>query len=158
MKLTLVRYSSGKNDTLGLLFLDGVFHSYTLEDEYRSEKVAGKTRIPNGTYQIVIRSFGGFHERYQKRFGIDFHKGMLELKDVPGFTDILIHCGNDHEDTAGCILLGDGVYTHRVSNGKLVKSGEAYVDLYQQVINELYLGKKVEIEITDDISNHLPKV
>ena len=32
-----------------------------------------------------------------------------QIMDVPGFTDILIHCGNTHEHTSGCILVGDSL-------------------------------------------------
>ncbi|MEX1120862.1 MAG: DUF5675 family protein [Balneolales bacterium] len=155
MKLLLVRYSSRTSDTLGLLFLDGLFHSYVLEDEDRKEKVPGKTRIPNGTYEISLRPYGGFHDRYESRFGSDFHRGMLQLKNVPGFTDILIHCGNDHEDTAGCLLVGEGCFSNRIQPGRLQDSTGAYKALYQQVAGELLDGDKIFIEVTDDISNYL---
>ena len=35
------------------------FLAYTLEDEYREEKVYGETRIPNGTYELGLRKVGG---------------------------------------------------------------------------------------------------
>ena len=41
MKLELKRFSSQSDTTLGLLFADGAFECFTLEDEYRSQKVKG---------------------------------------------------------------------------------------------------------------------
>lgn len=153
MKLKLVTYSSGKDDSLGILFIDDQAHSFTLEDEERLIKVPGETRIPRDTYEIILRTHGGFHERYLKRFGPEFHKGMLELKDVPNFTDILIHILNDEKETDGCIGVGDGVLINRNRNGKLYYSAAAYKDLYKKVVAELLSGNKVFIELTDNLTN-----
>ncbi|MAO66241.1 MAG: hypothetical protein CL666_14695 [Balneola sp.] len=155
MTLYLVRFSSGADDTLGILFLNGEAFCFTLEDEWRSEKVAGETRIPDGEYEIELRQYGGFHNRYKERFGTKFHKGMLELKHVPGFTDILIHCGNNEEHTAGCILVGDTVDINRDTNGYLGRSTEAYLALYEEVINAIQAGEDVEIIVTDDVTEIL---
>ena len=96
MELEVLRFSSQKDSTNGILFdvTEGrKFLSYTLEDEYRKEKVAGETRIPAGTYKITLRTTGGFHGRYEKKYG-QMHKGMLWVRDVPNFEYILIHTGN----------------------------------------------------------------
>ena len=111
MKLKVIRISSGSDSTNGVLFditdpENNKFLSYTLEDEYRNEKKAGETRIPKGEYKIQLRTVGGFHENYKKRFS-SIHTGMLHIVDVPGFEYILIHCGNTDEHTAGCLLVGD---------------------------------------------------
>ena len=38
MKLDVVRTQFGKDATNGLLFIDGKFECYTLEDEYQNSK------------------------------------------------------------------------------------------------------------------------
>ena len=109
MKLEVIRYHTSDDYTLGML-LDVTegrkFLCYTLEDEYREEKVMHETRIPDGTYKITLRKVGGFHGRYEKKYG-DMHKGMLWVRDVPGFEYILIHTGNTDEHTSGCLLVGN---------------------------------------------------
>ncbi len=89
MQLEVVRFSSEEDSTNGLLFdiTDGQrkFLSYTLEDEYREEKIMAETRVPAGTYSITLRTEGGFNQRYDERFGTDFNKGMLWVRNVPGF-------------------------------------------------------------------------
>lgn len=149
MKIKLGRYSSGNNDTLGLLFIDCEFITYTLEDEFRTEKVYGETRIPSGTYEIVFRKEGGFHNRYLAKFGSKFHKGMLQLKDVPNFEYILIHIGNDDDDTAGCILVGDTANYNKKGSGFIGGSTSAYKRVYSIISSALESGEKVYITITD---------
>src|SRR3989304_4581521 len=106
MKLSLHRFSSGNESTLGLLHIDGKFECFIIEDEYREVKVKGETRIPSGTYKILLRKEGGFHEKYLTKYPAS-HKGMLWLQEVPGFQYILIHVGNTDLDSAGCLLVGD---------------------------------------------------
>lgn len=151
MILRLIRFSPSSDDTLGLLFIDGLFHSFTIEDEFRSEKVQAETRIPEGAYEISLRTYGSFHNRYSKRFST-FHKGMLELKNVPGFTDILIHPGNTEEDTEGCILVGDGIMTNRDKNGSLIGSVDAYKSLYNQIVDALSNNEAVTIRVMDSVN------
>ena len=81
--LEVLRYSSGADSTLGILSENGSegreFLGYTLEDEWREEKVSAETRIPEGTCDVKLRTVGGFHSRYLDKFGDDFHKGMLHV-------------------------------------------------------------------------------
>jgi hypothetical protein len=151
MELKVLRYSSSKESTLGLLFIDGLFACYTLEDEHRTVKVMGETRIPAGRYEIRLRSFGGLHWRYLKRYGSEFHKGMLQLMDVPGFTDILIHKGNDDDDTGGCLLLGDSSNNNQEKDGFISNSTVAYNRIYPVVRDALLKGDQVNIELSDFI-------
>jgi hypothetical protein len=140
MDLLVDRYNSEKDHTDGLLFIDGKFECFTLEDEFREVKVKSETRIPDGTYKVELRTVGGFHERYKNKYS--FHKGMLWVKDVPGFEYILIHVGNDDGDTAGCLLVGS---TADKDKGFIGASGKAYSDFYPKVLKAIENGECVEI-------------
>lgn len=147
MKLQVVRYSTGPNETLGLLFdvEDGrKFLAYTLEDAFQEEKVPERTRIPAGVYEIKLRTVGGHHRRYTKKFP-SIHKGMLWLQDVPDFTFVLIHIGNTNDDTAGCLLVGSSVTESRTLTG----STKAYERVYSHVVSAFEKGERVFIEFID---------
>ena len=118
------------------------FLCFTLEDEHREIKVMHHTRIPEGIYKLKLRKHGGFHTRYLERYGKEWHKGMIQVMDVPGFTDILIYCGNKHEHTSGCILVGDSL-----SPRFLGSSRDAYAKVYPAVAKELSKGEEVVLEI-----------
>ena len=145
MKLTLTRYSGGKDSTLGLLHVDGFFQCYILEDEERTVKIFGETRIPEGTYDLELRLYGGHHDRYLKNFP-DFHVGMIQIMNVPNFRDILIHIGNRDTDTAGCLLTGDTVNNNQIGEGYVGQSKDAYIRLYKKVVKVLK-NNPVKIEI-----------
>ena len=148
MKLQVIRTQLGRDATNGLLFIDGLFECYTLEDQYQAVKVMHETCIPEGTYDIKFRTVGGFHEKYKKRYGAD-HYGMLHLQDVPNFTYILIHAGNTDEHTSGCLIVGETQQDLDLSDdGFIGHSGVAYSKLYKKVAKELLLGKSVTIEYT----------
>ena len=148
MKLQVVRTQFGKDATNGLLFIDGVFECYTLEDQYQAVKVMHETCIPEGTYNIKFRTVGGFHTKYSERYGKS-HYGMLHLQDVPNFTYILIHAGNTDEHTSGCLIVGETQQDLDISDdGFIGHSGKAYSKLYNKVAKELLLGKEVSIEYT----------
>lgn len=150
MKLDVIRYSSQHESTLGLLFIDGKFECYTLEDEERSVKVFGETRIPKGSYDIRFRKEGGHNARYSKKFGVD-HMGMLEVKDVPNFKYVLIHIGNTDDDTAGCLLVGNTANNNKIKDGFIGDSTGAYKSMYRKVAVELIKGNKVKINYHDGI-------
>ena len=144
----LFRFSSRPVSTLGLIMADlndgKVFRCFTLEDEYREVKVSGETRIPAGKYEIKLRTVGGMHSRYSKRF--DWHKCMLWLQDVPGFEWIYIHPGNKHEHTEGCILTGDGSHSNLIDDGSVSSSVAAYERIYKEIVSMLDSARQVLIE------------
>ena len=152
MKLEVLRVSSESDSSSGLVFdiTDGrKFLCYSLEDEYRNEKVKHETRVPAGTYQILLRKEGGFNARYAKKYG-DFHKGMLHVQDVPGFEYILIHTGNTDEHTSGCLIVGDSQENNQLmKNGFIGKSVQAYKRIYTPIAEALENGEEVTITYVD---------
>ena len=152
MKLEVLRISSQDDSTNGILFdvTEGrKFLSYTLEDEYRETKVMSETRIPAGTYKITLRKVGGFHGRYEAKYG-EMHKGMLWVRDVPGFEYILIHTGNTDEHTAGCLLVGDSQQNNIIkADGFIGSSTAAYKRIYPPIAAALEAGEEVTITYTD---------
>ena len=145
MVITVKRFSDNGDSTFGLLYINDEFKCYTLEDEKRNIKVKSETRIPEGTYHIAFRTEGGFHERYLKRHGKHFHKGMLHIQDVPNFEFILIHTGNTDDHTAGCLLVGDRLNNNVVADGFLGSSGDAYKRIYPEIRDALLQGEEVTI-------------
>ena len=150
--LEVLRYSSGADSTLGLLSEVGPdgreFLAYTLEDEFREEKVSAETRIPEGTYNITLRTVGGFHGRYDAKFG-DWHKGMLWVRDVPGFEYILIHTGNTDEHTMGCLLVADSSQQNITKDGFIGASTSAYKRIYPELAQWLLDGNILTINYID---------
>ena len=160
MNLEVIRFSNGTDSTNGMLleldrhapakYAEGyrckrTFLAYTLEDEYRKDKVYGETRIPNGTYKLALRKTGGYHQKYSKRFP-DIHIGMLHVTDVPGFEYILIHCGNTDEHTAGCLLVGDSQENNQITkDGFIGKSTQAYKRIYPRIAEAVECGEEVTI-------------
>lgn len=151
MKIDVLRFSTSETSTLGLLLIDGAFECYTLEDGYHEVKIPGKTRIPAGTYNIAFRNYGTHNEQYLNKYGADFHHGMLEVTNVPDFTDILIHIGNSDEDTAGCLLVGDGANNNQTKEGFISSSGLAYEHMYPKVASALFAGDSVSIAYHDQL-------
>ena len=148
MKLTVVRTQFGTDATNGLLFIDGLFECYTLEDQYQAVKVMHETCIPEGTYDIKFRKTGGFHSKYSERYK-NAHYGMLHIQDVPNFTYILIHTGNTDEHTSGCLIVGETQQDLEISkDGFIGSSTVAYKKMYAKVAGQLLQGKDVTIEYT----------
>ena len=152
MKLEVLRVSSDVDSSSGLVFdiTNGrKFLCYSLEDEYRNDKVMHETRVPAGTYQILLRKEGGFNAKYTKKYG-DFHKGMLHVQDVPGFEYILIHTGNTDEHTSGCLIVGDSQENNQLmKNGFIGKSVQAYKRIYTPIATALENGEEVTITYVD---------
>lgn len=153
MELEVLRVSSQDDSTNGILFdITGgqrKFLCYTLEDEHRETKVMAETRIPTGTYRITLRTVGGHHSRYIKKYG-DMHKGMLWVRNVPNFEYILIHTGNTDEHTAGCLLVGDSQQANfGDSNGFVGSSTQAYKRIYPPIAAALEAGEEVTITYID---------
>jgi hypothetical protein len=154
MRVTVKRFADNGDTTLGVLYVDGVFQCFTVEDEERVTKVKGETRIPNGVYKIGLRKEGGYHTKYAAKYG-SMHKGMLCIfntagwkieKDGMSFQYILIHTGNTDEHTMGCLLVNDAVSGATFTGSS---SKDAYVDLYPIVASAIERGEEVTIEYVD---------
>lgn len=146
--LQLIRFSDGGDSTLGLLFLDGKFECYILEDQHNDIKVYGETRIPAGVYPITLRTEGTTHEAYKKRFAT-YHIGTLHIRNIPGYKYVLIHVGNTDEDTLGCLLTGDAANNNQYRAGRVKSSTVAYERLYKKIAPRIKNGEKIKIRVID---------
>lgn len=148
MQITVERYGFGRDSTLGELLMDGIHEGYTLEDERRLVKVHGETCVPIGTYRIRLRTEGGMTQRYAVRFP-EIHAGMLWLQDVPEFSWVYFHVGNDDEDTRGCILVGRLPVVLPDGEFRIAESANAYRPFYRKVATALQKGEPVTVTIRE---------
>jgi hypothetical protein len=95
MELQVKRTDFSEESTIGELWVNGGFECYTLEDKVRPVKIAGKTAIPSGRYEVIIN----FSQRFQKQLPL--------LLNVPNYEGVRIHSGNTAANTEGCILVGE---------------------------------------------------
>lgn len=150
MNLHSYRFGKGDDSTLSTLFVEDVFECFILEDELRRVKIRGETAIPAGRYEIKLRTNSArFEKKYSRRFP-GLHEGMLWLQDVPNFTDVYIHIGNDDGDTDGCPLTGEVPQVYPDGEFTVGRSTAAYKRLYKKVIAALHRNERVFIHIYDD--------
>lgn len=148
MKLKLLRYSDNGKSTLGLMFIDGIFSAYCLEDQYQDKKVSGETRIPAGTYKVDFRKVESEKTlKYRKQF--NWFAWHLMLQDVPGFKYVYIHKGNKESHTDGCILVADTTNNNKYEPGFIGKSTQAFERIYKKISDELIKNSGVNIKIID---------
>jgi hypothetical protein len=133
MELKLVRETFTDNSTIGRLYNDDVFLCFTLEDMTREAdiKIPGRTSIPYGRYEVAIT------------FSPKFKCKMPILLNVPMFTFVRIHSGNDPDDTEACILVG-------LSKGKdmIFESRLAFVKVKELIGAKIAYDERVFITIT----------
>lgn len=161
MNLLLIREWDNGKDTIGKLYYRDnkvIKYIYSLEDEYRKDKVHGDTRISEGKYEIKLRKEGKTYDAYCKHSnkiiaGLTKKYGILWLQDVPNFKYILIHIGNKEDDTEGCILVGDSANNNSERKGLISRSTEAYIKLISAVLPLFDLKEKVFITIVDNDRN-----
>ena len=124
LDMKLVRTEFKDTQTVGKLYLNGVYFCDTLEDKNRDlnkngifdgdeKKVYSETCIPFGQYKVIINQSPRF-----KRL-------MPRLLNVPHFDGILIHNGVTEKNSAGCILVGS------YNGQKLVRSKEIFNKLFE---------------------------
>lgn len=146
MRIKNKRFSEKNGATIGLVTIDGVFECFCLEDAYREKKIMKETRIPAGIYELRLRTYGGFHERYKTAYG-SRHKGMIEICGIPNYEAVLFHIGNTKKDTEGCQLLG---HLQSEDMESIIKSKDAYLKFYDKVSSVLLKGIKVYYEVIDE--------
>lgn len=138
MILTLLRGDDSDDvATPGKLYVDGIFECDTLEDPVREypDKVKKETCIwGNRQYRVTIDM--------SPKYG----RTMLHVLDVPLFTGIRIHAGNDAGDTEGCILVGDAVGNHALKYSQL-----ALGKLYAKIEYVLNRGEEVRLVVCNPL-------
>ncbi len=143
--LLLFRYYSSSDDSLALLFLDYKFFAYTVEDEFRSVKIMGETRIPAGIYTLVYR-----HSPSKGR-------KMIYIEGIPTHKDVMFHSGNTEADTAGCILPGHVASFNPSGNSRVLESRVAMTRLDDAVIPRLEAGEEIKLVVIDGDQNDFIK-
>lgn len=119
------RHTQSPQSTLGTLSIPKFdFNAYTLERAGPDETARGlKKRVPIGTYQVK------WHDTtLNQQFPYSFN---LYNAAVPADRYILIHIGNEPEDSDGCILLGSAQSANFVSTS--AKTIYAFYDLFKGV-------------------------
>ncbi len=142
MELKVERKAYKKEYTIGRLYVNGVYFCDTLEDIVRKDgaKVWGKTAIPAGRYRVTMRVKSPKFSRIAK-YG-ETGGYMPRLLNVPDFEGILIHPGNRHTDTDGCILVGENK-----RKGEVVNSTGTFWKLWALLRDADHKGDEIWIEV-----------
>ena len=149
MKILVKRIAKKNLYTIGKLYIDGTYFCDVLEDtdrglqqsmklsEILSKKVPNKTAIPTGTYQIVMNIVS---PKFKDRSWAKPYGGKLpRLLNVPGFDGVLIHPGNNQDDTSGCLLVGKNKAV-----GKVLDSQNTFKALMKQLLGQQSITITIE--------------
>ena len=152
MKLLSKIIEKGLDYRMSKLYINGQYFCDVIEDrdrglksnmslkEIEKIKVKGTTAIPLGTYKIVMNIVSPKFSAYKQYKSIG---GKLpRLVDVPGYQGVLIHIGNTHVDTDGCLLVGK-----YIGNGKIAESTITFNKLYPLMKAASERGEIIEITI-----------
>lgn len=105
--------------------------------------------IPVGTYPLRLRTVGEKHQAYLNWYGPDFHKGMIEICDVPDREAVEFHVGNTIADTKACSLCGDSYSKIPGAHYAVGRSRVTYEKVYP-VLRDAILAGEVKITITKE--------
>lgn len=153
MEVLVYRKYKKPDYCVGRLSIDGTFICNTMEDVDRglddgmqdwmikNKKIPNVTAIPTGRYKIDMDTVSSKFSRYP--FYMEVCQGKLpRLKNVRGFDGILIHCGVDHSNSSGCILVGMNTKV-----GKLTDSKETFKKIYALMKEAHNKGEMIYITI-----------
>lgn len=139
MIVTARRIARDDASTVSAWMIDGHQVCYCLEPGAAGAHPA----IPSGSYKLGLRTVGDKHKAYLKWYGPKFHKGMIEILDVPNREAILFHVGNTIADTQGCSLCGERAIDPRVSNSEhweVARSRVTYEKIYPPIRDAIAAG------------------
>lgn len=106
MEIKIIRKEFYNDTTMGEMFINDKFFSYTLEDKDRGynehtplsqikeNKVIGSSAIPYGRYRVIMS------------YSIKLKRYLPLILDVPLGKGIRIHNGTGIDWTSGCPLIG----------------------------------------------------
>lgn len=148
MEIRVRRIALKDTYTIGKMYIDGKYFCDCCEDRVRDlskeAKVPNKTAIPYGTYEITLDVKSPKYSDFNKYPWAKEYDGYIpRLTNVPLFLGVLIHPGNDEQDTAGCLLCGENKVV-----GKVINSTKTF----QRLMNEHLIpaknrGEKIYITI-----------
>ena len=129
-----------------------LFRCVTLENPWRDADDDGKSdniesRVRAGSFRLGKDLEGRFVRRYKKRFNHPFVPKLLPIDEDEKWhrSEILIHVGNSHIDTHGCILVG---LRANDNNFSIYQSTVAYKRLFDAIVR--YNPERVLITQPDD--------
>lgn len=153
MEVLVYRKYKKPDYTVGRMSIDGTFICNTMEDVDRglddgmqdwmikNKKIPNVTAIPTGRYKIDMDTVSPKFSKYP--FYMEVCQGKLpRIKNVRGFDGILIHCGVDHSNSSGCILVGMNTKV-----GKLTDSKETFKKIYALMKEAHDKGETIYITI-----------
>lgn len=153
MNILIKRIAKKDTYTIGKFYIDGKYYCDTIEDKDRgidkttplskikSVKIANKTAIPTGTYDLTMKVQSPKYlksntfVRYCKAY-------MPRILNIPGFDGVLLHTGNTAEDSSGCIILG-----YNKTIGKVLDSMSAFKQVYPILKAASDKGDRISITI-----------
>ena len=137
MVITVVRDNIKGNAQFGKMYIDDIYQCETLENL--------STLIPCDTFKLGFRTEGGWFTKEKDKDKYNPFHGMIEIKDVPDRTFILIHPANTTDEIEGCIAVGE---RRDEANFKIYPSRTSYYPVYQKIANKIAKGGSVSIKIT----------
>ena len=146
-QLEIKRYLYTSRTTIGKLYVDGEFFCYTLEDTVRGRgiKVKKETAIPEGVlYDVTIRTSPKYGD-VPVIWTEDDHIS-IEARGI-SFKYVLIHGGNSHVDTEGCVLVAKNLVNSETIQGSMKR------EITELIKNKIAEGNRVVLLITNEIQN-----
>lgn len=139
MELKVERKWKKPTYTIGNLYVDGVFLCNVLEDKDRGltqdmstteiykKKVYGSTCVPAGRYRIDMNRISS---KFKNRGWAAKYGGRVpHVENVPCWTAVLWHPGNDPSCTQGCLLPG-----FNKQKGKVLDSQKCFFKLMDEYL------------------------
>ena len=148
MEIRVRRIALKDKYTIGKMYINGEYFCDCCEDKVRDldneAKVPNKTAIPYGTYEITLDVQSSKYSNFEKYPWAKEYNGYIpRLTNVPLFLGVLIHPGNDEQDTSGCLLVGENKVV-----GKVINSTKTFHRLmHEYLIPAKNRGEKINITI-----------
>jgi hypothetical protein len=161
IEITINRQKSATDWTLSSFISDDLkIKGVGVEDEFRTIKVHGETRIKANRYQLGLTPSPKFSKEYYRDdegnliIAKDWFYGSPEIKakyhtqheaitvlNVENFDRILWHWGNDDLDTDGCYIVGSVFGKSKNKRDGVVNSRKKYTEIYPIIFRAIKAGK-----------------
>lgn len=131
---------------------EAIFSCKTLEEDEEGTASNSDLRVPSGKYQCKWH-WGSRFQNVLSRITNQEQPPLLIYNDsVSASRCILIHNGNTHKDTKGCILLGKA---YGDDGESVIQSQPACKDFYLKL--NRHNQNEIEVIITNDFDSNLEK-